>query len=245
MSFIISLILTLLLLAFGSAVAAHLFRKYRNMTNRYLDYLPRHVWNSISLQKLIGSPIPLPPPTGWAADSDILVELSRIVALSKPKIVVEVGSGLSTMVIAALLRDNGSGHLISIDHDADYAKATFQSLELARLESHVEMLVAPLRKQPLSNCEAGWYDLSSASIPETINLVFIDGPPAALDRNIREPALDFFWPRLAKHGHIVFDDADRNAETAFIDRWLSRHPDASVRRPVTLKGCAIISKLTP
>lgn len=237
------LALAALLLALGATIfAASSIRAYRRKTNQYLEYLPRHIWNSISLQNLIDSPIPLPSPTGWAADSDLLAELSRLVALSKPMIIVELGSGLSTAVIAATLRNNGLGRVISIDHDADYARNTQQAIELAHLQSHAEIVVAPLGKQPRAHGDTSWYALENVPLPANIDLVFVDGPPAPLDRNIREPALDYFWPLLAAGGSIVFDDTDRLAEQTFINKWLSRHPDAITRRPATLKGCTIITK---
>lgn len=241
-----SMDLALMLIALSTALAltgaAWTLRKYRSKANRYLEHLPRHVWNTVSLQNLIGSLIPMPPPTGWAADSDLLAELSRLVALSKPSTVVELGSGLSTIVVAATLRNNGAGRLISIDHDPGYAHATYQNLELTRLQAHVEITVAPLIKQFFSREKADWYDFSKASLPEKIDLVFVDGPPAMLDKGIRLPALDYFWPRLADGGNIVFDDTDRPSEQAFIRKWLNRNPDAIARRLDTLKGCTIISK---
>lgn len=241
MSMILIAILSLIFVS-GAAISAWIIQSYRKKANRFLEYLSRHVWNSISLQKLIGSPIPLLPPTGWAADSDLLTELSRLVAFNKPKLVIELGSGLSTVVMAATLRSNGQGRLISIDHDTEYAHKTRQSLGLAGLTTLAEVRTTPLKEQRQLGPSSIWYDLSDNSLPESVDLVFIDGPPAMLGTNIRAPALDYFWPRLSTNGLLVFDDAARREENTFIEQWLINHPDASLHRPVTLKGCAIISK---
>ncbi|MEN1960940.1 class I SAM-dependent methyltransferase [Luteimonas sp. MJ246] len=239
---LVALSVSILILVF--IIAVQTLQRYRRKANLFFEYLPRHIWNTASLQKLVGSPLPLPPPTGWAADSDLLVELSRLVALNKPNLVVELGSGLSTVVIAATLRSNGSGRVISVEHDASYAHSTQQSLKMAGLDALVEIRVAALEEQRGVSSTV-WYGLSDESFPELVDLVFVDGPPAELGNNIRESALNYFWPRLAANGSLIFDDARRPEENTFIERWLRGHPEALIQHPLTLKGCAIISKSSP
>lgn len=87
--------------------------------NEHLDYLYR-------LLKLERGW--LPPTRGFAASPDMLVMLAEHILTHKPQHIVELGSGVSTLVIARCLQMNGSGHLISIDQDDKHMAITQKRL---------------------------------------------------------------------------------------------------------------------
>jgi predicted O-methyltransferase YrrM len=142
----------------------------------------------------------------------------------RPGAIVECGSGLSTIVIARLLRELDCGSLHSLEHDLAWAERT-RSLLAAEGLDRAEVLAAPLEPHPLAGEAGGWYDRDAlASLPVAIDLLLIDGPPAGdpeLRRN-RHPALDELGPLLAPGATIILDDAGRPGEAAAIELWTRR-----------------------
>jgi hypothetical protein len=62
----------------------------------------------------------------------------------RPQVIVEFGSGASTLVIADALRQNGFGKLISIEHSDHYGAQTLSTLQAERLESWVDLSIREL-----------------------------------------------------------------------------------------------------
>src|SRR3712207_1794767 len=56
----------------------------------------------------------LPPTRGWAASPDILLQLTQHARETHPNVVVECGSGASTVVLARCAELNGGGHVYSL-----------------------------------------------------------------------------------------------------------------------------------
>lgn len=127
----------------------------------------------------------LPCLRGWVASPDILLFLHDFIIKHKPVTILEFGSGVSTLVIASALRQNGSGKLYSIDHDADFAKKTSELISNEKLNKFVDLRVGSLiqwEKAHMnnSNQEVLWYNIDSISDIENIDLLFVDGPPKEL-----------------------------------------------------------------
>jgi hypothetical protein len=59
----------------------------------------------------------------WAAEGDFAGMIVRELERS-PRLVVECGSGSTTVVIADKLRQSGSGRVVSLEHDALYLART-------------------------------------------------------------------------------------------------------------------------
>lgn len=62
--------------------------------------------------------LPLNP--GWQLSAQGMHEVIRHVLSGKPKVIVECGSGASTMWIGRALRHLGGGRLISLESSADW-----------------------------------------------------------------------------------------------------------------------------
>lgn len=214
----------LLLLAYWSLGTKKLIREL----DRTLEALSAHVWNAPLLVRGLPPTAFPPPPTGWAASSDLLVALVREIRRDRPVCVVELGSGVSTLVMANELARVGHGRLVSIDHEAAFASHTQDMIDSAGLADRAEVRVAPMATQVFGGSERLWYDRTVLDDLAQVSLLFVDGPPGMLSPGIRRTALDFFWPRMARHGRIVFDDAYRTEEKAFIEQWQSCHPDCVV-----------------
>ena len=60
---------------------------------------------------------PIPPTRSWAASPDLLLTLVDLVRRYKPQLVVELGSGVSTLIVAKA----GAKKVISIDNSDEFA----------------------------------------------------------------------------------------------------------------------------
>jgi len=186
----------------------------------------RHVWETQNIFRVLEGGTPLPVPGGWAASSDLLGELLREISAHRPQLVVELGSGLSTLLIAAALRANGAGRLVSIDAESDYARQTRLLLERHALQDRVEVRVAELKELEFEGQRRPWYDPQVLQDLTGIELLLIDGPPTARRVDSRYPALPYFWPRLAPGARVLLDDAARAGERSSAQRWRERFPQA-------------------
>lgn len=157
------------------------------------------------------------------------------IILNRRAAVVECGSGNSTLYVARLLREVGSGHLTSIEHDAGWASVTSRLLEREGLGGYVTLVHAPL--------EGGWY--RTDSIPEigSIDLLVVDGPPSHPPKSetARTPAFHHFRDRLTDDATVILDDAKRPGERRVVAEWEA----ASGRRfSITSAGVAVSARYT-
>lgn len=225
-------------LAAGAWVLARKLRRLRAIVRRQ----ERHVWETHNVFRVLEGGAPLPLPGGWAASTDLLGELLRAIAARRPQCVVELGSGVSTLVIAAALRTNGAGRLISIDADESYAAQTREQLLRQQLGDWVELRHAALTEMKCEGIARPWYDTRVLTDLAQVDLLFIDGPPTALRADIRYPSLPFFWGRLAPGAIVLLDDAARTAERGMAAAWQRQFPDARYEYLHLEKGALRITR---
>lgn len=213
---------TALLLVTAVLILDRKLRRVRRLLRRH----ERQVWETHNVFRVVQGGAPLPVPGGWAASTDLLGELVRAVTRRRPRLALELGSGLSTLIIATSLRNNGAGRLISIDADEDYAAETRAQLQRHGLEGWVEVRVAALKNMVFEGTDRPWYDSAVFDDLNDIDLLLIDGPPTARCRDIRYPSLPFFWNRLSGGAIVLLDDAARPAERAMSRKWQRNFPRA-------------------
>lgn len=183
---------------------------------------------------------PLGRTRGAAASPDLLHELVRTIDRTGATTVVETGSGISTVVMAARLKASG-GKLVALEHHAGYAEATRRDLEAQGLEDVATVLDAPLVDTPLGNESWAWYDLSAADLPSHIDLLFVDGPPGREQPLARYPALPLLRDRLAPGATILVDDALRPDEQAMVERWRSEVEGIEMESLELVKGAIVLT----
>lgn len=157
--------------------------------------------------------------TGYSADLGYLEGVvSRALHSSGPFL--ECGAGLSTVVLGALTRQNGSAvwSLEQGEEDARVLRSRLAALGLG----HVHVVHAPLAVTD----GAAWYEFDSSSMPRAFATVFCDGP--AVRKSLWPPDIYGAWrsplvPQLRKRmmtfGEIVLDDAEDSRCGALIDTW--------------------------
>ena len=176
---------------------------------------------------------PIPPTRGWVASPDLLLTMVDVVRTHKPRLVVELGSGVSTLVIAKA----GARKLISIDNSDEFATKTRSMLKEHGVRG-VEVRVAPLTPH-ISGVD--WYDTSKLSDIKGIDLLFIDGPPGSNNLDARNPALPELLERLSPKAVIIMDDINRPAERELAEAFAKALPNHILTIHQHEKGTAVIS----
>ena len=156
--------------------------------------------------------------------SGVVAVLNEI-TVSQRRMIVELGSGVSSFYIGRLLQRRG-GRLWTVEHDERWADLVERELRDQALDGVVTVVRAPLTASSLGwpGEETGWYELDK--LRETIgdglvDLLIVDGPPAyqARRQHSRYPAAGFFAPMLADDYAIILDDIHRPGEQDIMGRW--------------------------
>lgn len=159
----------------------------------------------------------LPPLGSWRADAVMLGLLAHHIHAARPRVVVEFGGGVSTLVAARCLQQIGGGRLLSFDSHPDFAADTRARLAAAALEA--EIVAAPLKAS--ADWPGLWYD--HGPLPDAIDLLLVDGPPWKIHPLTRGAAAHVF-DRIAPGGTVMLDDAARPGERLVARRWRREFP---------------------
>jgi predicted O-methyltransferase YrrM len=182
---------------------------------------------------------PMPPTGHWALNPTDLLALLHLVERRQPTVVVELGSGTSTVWMAYAVERYG-GKIISLDHDPEFAERTRTMLRTHGLDAVAEVRDAALHPVTVGDTTVDWYDLTALSDVDAIDLLLVDGPPGSTGPMSRYPALPLLRARLAPGATVVLDDTSRADEQETLRRWLAE--DASmVAEPVTAGQHAVLS----
>ena len=168
----------------------------------------------------------LPATRGWAASPDLLAVLVDLVITRRPSLVVECGSGASTLRLALAMRRFAiSGQVIALDHDPAYGAATRGLLARHQLGGLAEVRDAPLEPFQLNGEPCAWYARAAWADLAGIDLLFVDGPPAATGHQARYPALPLLSAALSPAATIVVDDLIVPDMQKVLRLWLDAYPD--------------------
>ena len=202
--------------------------------------LKAEVWQSFrqseamqQLLSLLKFSAPVPPTRSWAASPDLLLTLTQLVRTHNPKLVVELGSGVSTLVVAKA----GAKKVISIDNSAEFAGKTREVLKEHKVRG-VDIRVAAL-KAHISGVD--WYDTNIIKDLKRIDLLIVDGPPGSKNPQARMPARAEFIAKLSPKAIIVIDDVNRDGERKLAEAFAKALPNHILTIYPHEKGTAVIS----
>lgn len=165
---------------------------------------------------------PLPATRGWAASPDFLSLLLRLAVSRRPRLIAELGTAASTLVLGYASRLVPDCRVVSVDHDADHHRRYRGLMAAHGLDDRVTLLLAPLRSIELNGHAFQWYDTAVLDGLANIDLLVIDGPPAILQSYARYPALPILGDRMALGSMVVMDDGNREDERVIAQRWIAR-----------------------
>ena len=197
----------------------------------------------MQLMRLVPMSLPMPRPGTWAASEDLLLWLAGEVLEHRPRTVVDLGSGQSSVWMAAAMRTAGyDGRVIGVDHDEFFAQGTRELARRQGVEDWLTVIHAPLREQVIEGRSVRWYDLDALAGIEGIDLLCIDGPPGQGTSHARWPALPALHARLSAEATVVLDDMIRRDEQEILEEWTGLYPGFEVERLDFEKGAAIMRR---
>lgn len=164
----------------------------------------------------------------WSVGPGTIRYLQKTVQSLHPSLVLEFGSGVSTLCIAQFLVDladtsGGSpGRVISIEQSEEEAGRTEKLLGDHGLGSLVDVIVAPLRMGEVEGRYVSTYTISHEAIeasvgPDQVDLVFIDGPAA--ESGARYGTIPLVRRFLRPGAVFLLDDALRDGELSVAAGW--------------------------
>ena len=151
-----------------------------------------------------------------------LVQVCNDVVLNDRCNIVELGSGVSTVIVARLLAQLGGAarrRLVAVEHDARWRRWVVGQLVTEGLDGIV--VEAPLRSGSGGGGLA-WYDEAAVDAAvDVIDLLVIDGPPAFEPGCglARHRALVVLHDRLVAGATVILDDVERAGEQEVLHRW--------------------------
>ncbi|MCE9644890.1 MAG: class I SAM-dependent methyltransferase [Chloroflexi bacterium] len=142
------------------------------------------------------------------------------IVINHRKTIVECGGGVSTIYISRLLKQIGSGHLYTIEHDVNWIGTLKE--QVASEKEFVTFIHAPMR--PLQKIRTGeWYDetvVTEALRGVLIDMLVVDGPNETVDDlQIRYAALPILKSFFAEKYSLTLDDVNRKGEKFILAEW--------------------------
>ncbi len=157
---------------------------------------------------------------GMAADPVLSDVLARAIGRRGPDLVVECGSGWSTVLIASCLRELGRGRVLAFEHHEHFAERTRGLLRAFGCEGRAHVVHAALADRELEGRPWTWYGPEAeGAVDAPIDLLFVDGPPGDVGRHARYPAVPLLRTRMAADCPVILDDGLRADERWVAERW--------------------------
>jgi hypothetical protein len=146
--------------------------------------------------------------------------------------ILECGSGLSTLVVAAVASVLGR-ELYSLEHHAGWREKVQTELNRFGLNSVAHLPTTSL----VSYGDFSWYDVTEASIPTGLTLVICDAPPHSTQGG-RSGLLPVMRNRFAPGCRVLMDDGIRQAERDIVRKWQADF-GGTVTEDLTGKGILV------
>ncbi|WP_087485869.1 class I SAM-dependent methyltransferase [Brachybacterium massiliense] len=160
------------------------------------------------------------PPLGWwALPADTILFLSDYIERERPKKILEVGSGSSSVWIGTFAERVGA-QVVSLEHDRSFAQKTRELVETHGLQEVVTVHHAALRPMEIGGESFSWYDLDVIeSLEGPFDVLVVDGPPESTGDEARMPALPVLEHLLSGSCLVLLDDTHRPAEQEILRKW--------------------------
>lgn len=206
------------------------------------DAVAKHIANStkqlenyIAIQHYMTMGKKLPAFHGWPISPDFGLLLIDLIEQYQYDLVVEFGSGTSTILIAQALANvqqstGRPSQQVTFEHLDSYHTRTQSMLNAAGLSNAVQLVHAPFtdyiapngRTYRYYSCQDKLRKMAQAmpNHSELMILVVVDGPPANTGPLARYPALHHLWPQFeGAHFDFLMDDYIREDEREIVRVW--------------------------
>lgn len=152
---------------------------------------------------------------GFRAVGGYLEEVTRWAAEARGP-VLEIGSGLTTLIIGSVAGRRGL-QVWTLEHHPEFFRNTEAKLKRYNL-NNVHLTLAPLRDYG----DFCWYDPPINELPRDFSLIAADGPPGDV-KGGRFGLLPVLRSHFASGAVVLLDDAERPQEKAVLQKWASEY----------------------
>jgi Methyltransferase domain len=146
----------------------------------------------------------------WSAREEFLNSCINH-AMSSNGAILEVGSGLSTLLIAAVAKRRNQVYWV-LEHKPDWANRVQSYLNQYDLQSNITTCAL---KDYATFC---WYDAPITQFPKHFSLIVCDGPPSRT-KGGRYGLVPVMRKHIAPGCVILLDDGYRREECDIAERW--------------------------
>lgn len=190
----------------------------------------------LDIQSFFNNGEHLPLMHGWPVSPDFALYLIQLLEKNHYDLILEFGSGTSTVIMAKTLEHLKSAGAsksatlqIAFEHLKKYHDQTLAGLEASKLAKAVQLVLAPL--QPYQSPEGNTYSYydchdTLADLAKTFPvsgikiLMIVDGPPSSTGKHARYPALPAVLAHFKNHAvDILLDDYVRADEKEVGALW--------------------------
>ena len=156
----------------------------------------------------------------WALDAQTISVVWKILHREKPRLVVECGAGISTLVLARYaaltFSERNPCFIVSLEQDFATTQSIFARLGDAGLERFVQIVHSPLDAN--DNYSLHNFEKVLARLPRKyIDFLVIDGPEGAI--GCRLETLPMLLGHCVEGAKWFLDDAFRDGEMRILHQW--------------------------
>lgn len=199
------------------------------------------------LQPLLAN-LPYLPFNGGALRPICMAYVLNEIIINQRRLVIEFGSGLSTIIMARLIKKNNlETRVIAIEHNEKWAFILQGYLENEELQDFVKIVRVDLKDVQTPLGLVKWYDyevIASEIMDKKFDLIIIDGPPANEERimHSRFPALSKLKNNTAEDFCLILDDANRQGEKDLVNYYREHNP--TVKHTLVSESLAVFRTTT-
>lgn len=176
--------------------------------------------------------------SSWAIGEDAFAEVVSTFSSIQPKVILEFGSGVSTVRLALEFPET---KIFSVEGDPQFSQQTRQLLAEAKVDDRVVVIESRIswRFVGCSLC-CSYEDID---LPSLVDAVLIDGPPRRFHRG-REAVLFSILSKIRTGGIIILDDYNRADERRAVKVCHSAYPSSLTTRTVNKgHGLCVLTKI--
>lgn len=191
----------------------------------------------VGLQTYFNTGDLIPDMHGWPISPDFALLLIELLETNDYDLVIEFGSGTSTILIAKTLKNVAARRAtrapvkqLAFEHQEKYFEQTLAGLKQAGHAEAVQLVLSPLvpyvapngNTYPYYDCQQTLSDVAKSSKATASRiLVLVDGPPGTTGRHARYPALPVVMSGfLGSTIDLLLDDYIRADEKEVAQVWL-------------------------
>jgi glycosyltransferase involved in cell wall biosynthesis len=190
------------------------------------DFKKDIIYQSLLIERVVPNPDPIAMMTGWSIAPEFAWWIHNFLLKTKPKKIIELGSGVSTLVIASTLKSkNIKSRYMSFEHDSEYYVKTKKDIQDSGLEEYVDLIYSPLEDIDIEGKKYKFYSFPYNILDKEIgenelDVLLVDGPPASTNHWARFPALKCLKKYLSKNTITILDESSRVEEKEILKEWL-------------------------